>query len=234
MGLSDGAIAAIVCVVFFVVCCPCLAIILIRFFGNEDEDELKNGSTVDDVEEEEEEEAKPVRKDPRAIVVGEIQSTDDGVETSLESFLTIDSSEDLEAQQKKRTGRSHDCSVGHSRGSHDTSVSQQSTTVDVHICNSSSCLLCRQKNDGVTFVTAKQLEPKMVGKLQTGPARWWEFGESFFDLYQQAQASKDNRPAGEHGDEHASVWGIWSNKSRGSKKKRSLKKVSSDGDEDYY
>jgi hypothetical protein len=231
MGLSDGAIAAIFCVVVFVVCCPCLAIIMIRICGNDEEDESKNESTVDDVEEEETEK---VRKYPHAIVMGETQSTDDGIETSLGGSFFTAGSEDLEAQQKKRTGRSHDYSAGDSRVSHDTSVSQQSTTVDVHICNSSYCVLCRQKNDGVTFVTAKPLEPKMVGKLQqTGPARWWEFGESFFDLYQTAQANKDNRPAGEYDDEQGSVWGIWSSKSKGIKKKRSLKKVSSDGDEHY-
>lgn len=60
--------------------------------------------------------------------------------------------------------------------------------VDVHVCTSTTCDLCRQSKD-VTFIEAEQLEQKMVNKLRaTGvPSKWWEFGVSFVELYQLAQ-----------------------------------------------
>jgi hypothetical protein len=220
MALSDTGLGVLVCAAVFVVLCPCLFywILLPNLYDDEE-------STTDNFEHEEVEFEKYKRKrEHPAIVIGETQSSDDDSDT-----------QDLEAQQEpKNTKRRNDPSfvnsIGNSRSSHETSVSEQATTVDVHVCNSSSCKLCRQKNDGVTFVTVKPLEPKMVGKLRQGPGSWWEFGESFFDLYTQANnptgASRSTRDE----NDGSSIWGI---PTKSSRKKRSVKMVSSDGDEHF-
>jgi len=65
-------------------------------------------------------------------------------------------------------------------------MADQQPTVDVHQCISSSCHICRRSRSEVSFVQAMALEDKMIGKLRTTPGRWWELGESFVDLYQQA------------------------------------------------
>lgn len=70
---------------------------------------------------------------------------------------------------------------------------QPKAEVDVHSCNSESCELCRyreQRKQQVTFVAAQPLDSKMVQKLKHAPesaASWWEMGDSFYELYQQAQ-----------------------------------------------
>lgn len=71
-------------------------------------------------------------------------------------------------------------------------IPQDSRRVDVHSCQSKTCPLCRNKNKKrhVQFISAQRLEPGMIFKMQSGSARdsrWWEVGESFFDLYQRAQ-----------------------------------------------
>jgi hypothetical protein len=67
----------------------------------------------------------------------------------------------------------------------------QNCQVDVHACSSNTCETCTCKKE-VQFIPAKPLEPKMVNKLRTAP-QWWDIGESFYDLYQQAQERAANK-----------------------------------------
>jgi hypothetical protein len=229
MGLTSKERGMVVCISFMVIVFPYLAwIVLRRWYGNHDEKLEESACNNND-----EEDLPKKRKDPPATVVGETRSSGDDVEASLTS-PTVDS--DIEAQSKeKRIGSkvSYDNSTGSSRASHDTSVSQNATTVDVHDCHSTTCKVCRQKSAGVTFVSVKPLEPKMVGKLRTGPPRWYEIGQSFVDLYQEA--NRPDRPSRHttNDDENSTARSMFSRVSKGSKKKRSSKKVSSDGDENY-
>ena len=233
MALSEASHGFLVSLGVFVVLCPCIFYFILWPRLRDDEENLEHKETVVEV--------KKKNIDPPAIVIAATQSSEDsGVEASLASF-TVDS-QDLEAQDEPKMTRTlNDQSVSRSnlssKLSHDHSVSEQATSVDVHICNSSSCELCRQKNS-VTFVAAKPLEPQMIGKLRQGPTRWWEIGESFFDLYTQANRSNQTNRVPVDDDENFSTWGLWSRMSKSSKiiktkRSRSLKYVSSDGDEGY-
>ncbi|KAG7346788.1 hypothetical protein IV203_005857 [Nitzschia inconspicua] len=68
---------------------------------------------------------------------------------------------------------------------------QRMAEVDVHSCISKTCEMCRceEQQQQIHFVSAQRLDSNMVQKLKHVPesARWWEMGESFHDLYHQAQ-----------------------------------------------
>jgi hypothetical protein len=75
-------------------------------------------------------------------------------------------------------------------------MEQQLAQIDVHSCKSETCEVCRcrekqqqSQQQNVQFVSAQKLDPGMIYKLKNAPesARWWEMGESFYDLYQRAQ-----------------------------------------------
>jgi hypothetical protein len=72
-----------------------------------------------------------------------------------------------------------------------TSVSQTTVTMDVHECNSIMCTLCKAdaKKQPITFINVAPLDTNMINKLRTQPAKWYELGRSFDDLYREA-----NRP----------------------------------------
>ena len=87
-------------------------------------------------------------------------------------------------------------------------IPDRNRCVDVHVCPSKTCTLCQKKVDvttsgrlkkkqqqekisgGVQFIQAQKMETGMIKKLQSESAvrsKWWEVGESFFNLYYRAQ-----------------------------------------------
>jgi hypothetical protein len=231
MSLSDTGLALIICAVLFVVLCPCLVIRIARSLSYEEEDEKyesESGTSDDEPTIEKEEESPP-------IVLGNTESTEDeGVEASL-SASSSDDKRDIEDQRQKksefRSAHAMSRSFDSSKQSQDTSSSHPGRAIDVHVCSSSYCEICQRRN-GITFVSAQPLDPKMVDKLQAAPPRWWEFGESFFDLYQQANGLPRSDAQRKTNDEQSSICGRISRTKGSSKKsKRSLKYVASDGDD---
>ncbi len=140
------------------------------------------------------------------IVITKIECTD-GVETTLTSSFdsgeinqrngdnerkSID--EEHESNDHKLSCSSRSLQSKYSRDSTTasvaTSVSQNTTTMDVHECNSSLCTLCNSfGKKGITFVNVTTLDTNMIGKLRSQPLKWYELGQSFDELYREA-----NRP----------------------------------------
>jgi hypothetical protein len=139
-------------------------------------------------------------------------------ETGIEKIIA-DRMERYERDRKRKI-RIHPNTPKTHRG---RPIPHTQSCVDVHICPLKTCTLCRYANSsldtkekllnhkqhqqhqqkditgGVHFIAAQKMESGMVKKMQSSSAiqsRWWEIGESFFDLYQRAQVramQKDER-----------------------------------------
>ena len=83
-----------------------------------------------------------------------------------------------------------------------TSVSQSTVTMDVHECNSSVCTLCKAdaKKNSITFINVAPLDTNMINKLRTQPAKWYELGRSFDDLYREANRPDRRRRSSRNGE----------------------------------
>jgi hypothetical protein len=73
-----------------------------------------------------------------------------------------------------------------------TSTSAIEPTMDVHVCNSSSCEMCKNKSKGVQFIVAKPLCKDTVDALRFLPSNYWNVGGDLHTLNSARTADSDN------------------------------------------
>jgi hypothetical protein len=96
-----------------------------------------------------------------------------------------------------------------------SSTSAKEPTMDVHVCNSSSCQMCEKNSKGVQFIAASPLCKDTVDALRFLPSSYWNMGGDLYTLNSARTADSDNETT-------------ISRASKGSKRnKRSTKLVSS-------
>ena len=73
-----------------------------------------------------------------------------------------------------------------------SSTSAIDPTMDVHICKSSSCQMCKNNSKGVQFIVAKPLCKDTVDALRFLPSNYWNVGGDLRTLNSARTADSDN------------------------------------------
>lgn len=73
-----------------------------------------------------------------------------------------------------------------------SSTSAIESTMDVHVCNSSSCQMCNDNSKGVQFIVAQPLCKDTVDALRFLPSNYWNVGGDLRTLNSARTADFDN------------------------------------------
>jgi Cu/Zn superoxide dismutase len=72
-----------------------------------------------------------------------------------------------------------------------SSTSAIQPTINVHVCNSSSCQMCKKNSKGVQFIAADPLCKDTVDALRFLPSSYWNMGGDLYTLNSMRTANSD-------------------------------------------
>jgi hypothetical protein len=87
------------------------------------------------------------------------------------------------------------CSYDGTTMTNSSSTSTIEPTMDVHVCNSSSCQMCKKNSKGVQFIAVEPLCKDTVDALRFLPSNYWNVGGDLYTLNSARTADSDNETA---------------------------------------
>jgi hypothetical protein len=198
----------------FIVLCPCFVYLERRCVVNKTEDIDKGYEPDDGVEDYETEKRRRENEDNDkelpAIVIGDTVSHETD-EDDDDYYLTRTRTGDLPRYEIRAGSHSHEDVIKNA-----SSIREVATTVDVHVCNSVSCDICKKNQTNKTEFVEAGPAIDLVDRIRNLPNRWWEATyDTLFDKGAITMISVDDED-----DENQTTFSRWSKRSKRRPKKK--------------